>query len=100
MSDNVQFPIARMSEKARIMQEETSSLASEISSHLQQIQHHHSNLPSSMQPRLEDFILSIKQHLSNGLHVRTQIGKHLGEAANSAQDNDTDITSDFKGFTD
>lgn len=100
MSDTVQFPITQMSEKARTMHNETSNLAGDTSSHIQQMQQHHSSLPSSMQGPFGDFIDGVQQRMSNGLNMRTQISKLLGDASNAADGTDTNIASGFTGFTD
>lgn len=73
MSDTVQFPLAQMGEKARTMQNQTTSLTEETSSHIQQLQQHHSNLPTSMQGSFGDFISGMQQRLSKLIETKYHI---------------------------
>ncbi|HEU5227767.1 MAG TPA: hypothetical protein VFU49_08135 [Ktedonobacteraceae bacterium] len=98
MSDVLQFPTTHMSEKARVIHNETSNLTDQTLSHIQQIQQHHASLPGSMQGPFGDFISILQQHMSNGQSLREQIGTLLGNAAHAASGTDGSIADSFTGF--
>ena len=96
MSDEMQFPLEHMREKAQALHKDTASLVEITSTHVQQMQEHHTSLPSSMQGSFGDFISTMQKHLNNGLDLRQQMSTLLASAANVAEESDGGIAKGFQ----
>ena len=96
MDDTLQFPTDVMRTKSQNILKDNTILADITHTHIQQMQQHHDNLPTSMQAPFRDFVSTMQQHLSKGTDLHQRIGTLLQQAAEAAEGTDTNISQGFE----